>query len=150
MIFTGDNAQMVCDGLKTQTRRLKKEGDSVVCNKGEIVAVYRSGRLLWRRGRTYAIQDGRGKPQIGRFTLLRIREEDLQGISSDDACAEIGRSSRSFCWYGEQKGPHALFSELWDSIHRNGFLVKDNPTVFVLDMMVQRGAHESNVSVEEG
>lgn len=142
MIFHG-TWQMVLNGPKTQTRRLVKEGERFVpggCSfDGMVVKSSKksfAAILKWEVGRTYAIQPGRGEKAIGRFLLTRIRRESLRSISFDDACAEIGRSNRSFAWYGTEKGPQELFFELWDSIYPKGFRSKDKPDVWVLGLEV--------------
>ena len=136
MIFHG-TWQMVLDGTKTQTRRLVKEGERFVpggCSFDD--AVMRPGKgfadiLKWEVGRTYAIQPGRGKKAVGCFLLVSLRREPLRSISFDDACAELGRSNRSFAWYGAKVRPKELFAKLWDSIYPKGARWIDNPDVWV-------------------
>jgi hypothetical protein len=126
MLFKPDLAQKTRDGLKTQTRRLKRPGDRAEYDDaGHVVAVYRNGRLLWRVGNTYAICPGRGKKAIGRFKLLHVREQRLQDVTEDDAAAE-----------GIQRRPGLYvldFAKLWDSINdKPGIRWKDDPDVWVL------------------
>ncbi len=78
---------------KTQTRRPAKPGDIVITTPGDphdhtIVAVERNGRLLYEVGRTYAIQPGRGKHELGRIRLLAIKREQAHSICKADARAE--------------------------------------------------------------
>ncbi len=146
MIFRADLASAINAGLKTQTRRLKTDADSgVYCIQDHYgvtdpFVVERNERLLWEVGRTYAIQPGRGQKAIGRFELLRIRQQPLQSISFDDACAELGVSNRSFRWYGAKQGPRQLFATLWNELHkRKGTRWEDNPQVWVLTIRTVEG-----------
>lgn len=60
-----DIAEMICDGVKTQTRRLVKEGKIGIFNihDGKF-RVESNGRIKWQVGRDYAVQLGRGKPGL--------------------------------------------------------------------------------------
>lgn len=95
MLFKPELQKKIEAGIKTQTRRPVKAGDEAIFDILRIrddilepISVYRNGRQLWRVGRDYAICPGRGKPQVGRFHLLKIRREDVRCISHADALAE--------------------------------------------------------------
>lgn len=105
MQFKPELVDMILAGRKTQTRRPVKEGDYAliaarfktrVNNTGDlefvepekIVGVKRMRRRLWNLNHTYAICPGRGKPQVARFRLLAIRQEDVRNISVMDSVAE--------------------------------------------------------------
>lgn len=49
---------------------------------------YTPARAKWVVGRTYAVQPGRGKKQVGRILLTEIRREDVREISFDDVRRE--------------------------------------------------------------
>jgi hypothetical protein len=109
LIFTKEHAQAVLEGRKTQTRRLVKPGEILIALPGTGVWVEKepagdsvlvpplrpSGRVRWRRGGIYAIQDGRGRPALGRFQLMAIRRERLQEITVGDAIREGSRESQT-------------------------------------------------------
>ena len=120
MIFKDKLCQKVLDGTKTQTRRLRKDGDYQTY--WPMLCVFnRNARLRFRENQTYAVQPGRGKKAVGRIGIFKIRSEFLNAITHDDAQAEgVGRSL-------------AAFADLWDSIHPKGKRWEDNPKVWVLD-----------------
>ncbi len=144
MQFKAHLAAKVMAGEKTQTRRLVREGESVdILRKGyhvrlyedfpfrlregdAIVAVHHpSGRIKWqaydREWRTYSVQPGRGRKQIGRVKILAIDyEEDVGNVSEEDALAEGFASPDDFvdAWrqmHGDIWGPvFALTLEVAD------------------------------------
>jgi len=61
-------AEMILNGEKTQTRRLVKEGDrfNKEPGRGPINAVVNdlTEREKWKIGKDYAVQLGRGKPEL--------------------------------------------------------------------------------------
>ena len=128
MLFKPYLVEAMLQGEKTQTRRLRKPTHSTVLEQDRIIAVYskitrQSNRLLWRVGKTYAVQPGRGKKAIERFRLLGIRLEPLQAITKADARAE---GLDCAC-------PIKPFARLWNDIHTTtGTRWQDNPEVFVL------------------
>lgn len=78
MIFSGELADKVLDGTKTQTRR------PVVWSTPTIAYACR-----YQVGRTYAIQRKRGTHGVGpRIRVLDARMVDVFTISRDDAIAE--------------------------------------------------------------
>lgn len=149
--------QQVLDGTKTQTRRLVKEGEwasryesiKSIWGQGAVYAVSTIRRLKWEVGRTYAVQPGRGKPQIRRIKLLAIRKERLQEIESYEIDKEgiPGRlatytDDEGFKDYDEDEH-RSMFAELWDSIHPRGSRWEDNPLVWVLEFELFNGGDPS-------
>jgi hypothetical protein len=144
MQFKEHLAHKVMAGEKTQTRRLAKEGESItVLRRGQFVRLYEdfpdhlrerdfidavhhpSGLVKWavydNAGRTYAVQPGRGRKQIGRVKILAIGyEEDVVNISEEDALAEGFATQAEFiaAWrqmHGDNWGPvFALTLEMAD------------------------------------
>ena len=90
MIFqTQDAIDKILRGEKTQSRRLRKSTEQVVCDEqGNVIGVKVNGRWKWRVGQTRAIQPGRGKPSVARIRITDIRREDARDISWQDALAE--------------------------------------------------------------
>ncbi len=154
MIFKSGLCDKVLSGEKTQTRRVKKEGEYFVGGPFTRVMVekqnlYKMSRIKWMTGRTYAVQPGRGEKAVGRIKLLAIREEPLQNISDDDAKQE---GIKGYVMQGSGGGsnpqmvypafldkdggfPRAsqAFEALWDSINKKpGTRWVDNPTVWTL------------------
>jgi len=138
--------QGVLDGHKTQTRRPKLEGEFLVVRDGVKVVLGQSGRGKWRVGGSYAIQPGRGRPSVGRFELVDIREERIQDISEGDVVAEGMRraypggpiwlpASEAVGWFLSAVD---AFRALWDSIwkYRPERHWESNPEVWVLVMRV--------------
>lgn len=139
MIFKDELCDKVLSGEKTQTRRMKKEGEYFVGGSFTRVMVkkqnlYRMSRVKWMIGRTYAVQPGRGKKAVGRMKLLAIREEPLRDIAWRDVKAE-GVDLSGLVSRGRNRDTDAghRFARLWDSINtKSGTLWRDNPTVWVL------------------
>jgi hypothetical protein len=74
---------------KTQTRRIVKPNEVAIRGRyNKITGVMSGNRTKWRVGGSYAVQTGRGKEQIARVCLTRIRSERLSRISQADARAE--------------------------------------------------------------
>ena len=96
MLFKRELVEKILMKWKWQTRRLRKPGEE----PGEPIydtywdrysythVTSPNGRVKWKVGSTYAVQPGRGQKQVARFRLLKIREEDVRGISNEDAFAE--------------------------------------------------------------
>jgi len=155
MIFSKGLHLKVLSGQKTQTRRLVKEGDSLIywplVKEGDSLIYWptacifrktKSGdiRLLWRVGQIYTIQSGRGKKGNGKFGITEIRKERLQDISENDARAE---GCSGYCGYYcdiivghvDHVGPLEQFARLWDSLHKkSGTRWAENPEVWVLEI----------------
>lgn len=102
----------VLSGEKTQTRRIVKLnhhalniwrtelGDDLrvgmLGDGNRIGIVQSSGRDMWRVLSDYAVQPGRGKPAVARIRITNIRQEDVRGITPEDARAEGFVSSTHF------------------------------------------------------
>lgn len=107
--------QQVVAGAKTATRRLIREADAAVYGPaGDIVAVTHNGRVKWRVGATYAVQPGRGQPQIARIRLLSIARQRLTDCTRQDAVAE-GFPDRQafFAAWQDIHGAASLDQEVW-------------------------------------
>jgi len=137
--------------MKWQTRRLEKPGDEPFVSWGStILAVERNGRSIWRvdgrlcgvdwyahgtfgsnaatgtatyRQPSYAVQAGRGQPQLGRFRITAIRRQRLQDITDDDAIMEGVFNIH----------PRQAFAALWDGINKKrSDRWEANPAVWAL------------------
>lgn len=168
--------KQVLDGTKTQTRRLAipehcpwvneigENGELVDITHISIVKESPYGvRELWRVGKTYAVQPGRGRPCIHRrytyndewtysagkpegnggkqwtpcrIRITGIRQERLQGIATVDAIAE---GCPAIHKGGILYSPIDRYADLWDSIHtKPGETWADNPLVWVLEFELVR------------
>jgi hypothetical protein len=130
MLFSKDNCDKVLCGCKTQTRRLVKEGD-YLDSFGHPEIVYSGAKKKWMRSGSYAIQPGRGKSghPSARVSIVGIRQERLQDISTEDVIAE-----------GIETGDRQAFAKLWNGLNkRKGERWQDNPWVYVLTLQVWRG-----------
>lgn len=97
MQFRPELATKIHQGHKWQTRRLFQDGDEAEVDMfGNIVAVRRKGRIKWRVGRNEAIQPGRGKHQICKRHVERIRLMTIAAITPEDAIAEGTKGRASF------------------------------------------------------
>lgn len=72
MIFSGDLADKVLDGSKTQTRRPVAPGKP----------------CRYEAGKTYAVQRKRGTVAIGRILVLSVQKVPVCSLSRADARAE--------------------------------------------------------------
>lgn len=131
MLFKPELATKVLAGEKTQTRRIKKEGERLLASilGVKMVLDYRA-RTKWQVGKTYAVQTGRGKPGIGRLRLLDIRAQQLKYISPQEAFDEGIRLEAS-----PEETPEEFreaFFRLWDSISPPGLRLENDPEVWVL------------------
>lgn len=131
MLFKPEMIKAIVYGTKTQTRRpvrgghlyISRDDNGVVINK----SVYRhvlnetndviDTRLMYRTGRTYAIQPGRGKPQVARLKLLNISREKVDEISLIDAKEEGFQSIDEFfsIW-------QFLYGKNWRKTHNECFV----------------------------
>lgn len=82
MIFRPELAEMVVDGIKTQTRRPTK-----------------GKPCRYAVGQTYAVQPGRGKHSVGRITIEAVRLVTLDPLTGEDAQAEGFDSPDDFFAY---------------------------------------------------
>lgn len=92
---------LLIGGRKTQTRRLRHPGERLVTlADGRRRVLSADGRLRWETGRSYAIQAGRGRRQIGRFDLVDVWPDLASAISEADARAEgfAGREAFLAVW----------------------------------------------------
>jgi hypothetical protein len=147
MIFTQPHIKLIERGLKTQTRRLVREGERAVLEYDDppnfisytlpihmvrlpppdgyrIVAVlHPNGRTKWEVGRDYAMQPGRTKRAVGRIPpLVRIDLERVREIGEADAVAEGCQAL-----YADDKAAATgeapimtaveLYAEVWDEIN---------------------------------
>ena len=120
---------------KTQTRRIVKPNE-VACRVqyNRIDTVRHDNRVKWRVGQTYSIQPGRGKPQVARLEITRIRSETVTRISTADAIAE-GFSCR------------ADFLSTWKTIHGEKSL---DFRVWVIEFKVIAILMDTNVFERKG
>lgn len=81
MIFTADRARDVKTGAKTQTRRPIKPGERA---------------CRYKPGRTYAVQPGRGKPEICRIEVTHVERQLAGQITHAQARAEGFRTTDDF------------------------------------------------------
>lgn len=87
----------VVNETKSITRRVVKSKETAVRGRyNRIEAILCNGRTKWEVGKTYAVQPGRGKQQIARIRLTRIRSENVTRISTSDAIAEGFQSRQDF------------------------------------------------------
>jgi len=107
--------QAVLNKQKTQTRRTISGNDSPVHDQHkQITAVMNNGRLKWKVGQTYAVQKGRGKPEIARIRITHIRSEPVSEISSTDAKAEGWDNKQEFFAGWQQiHGENSLNQSVW-------------------------------------
>lgn len=96
MIFKPRLARLVLAGKKTQTRRPVKAGEET---------------CRYHEGRSYAVQPGRGKPQVCRIKILEVRRELLHEITYPDAVAEGFRTRDEFFDY-------------WRELYKTGPLIE--------------------------
>jgi hypothetical protein len=100
---------------KTQTRRIIKENETTIRSRhNQIQSVLINGRTKWYVGGTYAVQAGRGQPEIARIEVKQIRSEYVARISSIDALAEGFASRQEFLktWL-EIHGVDGLKARVW-------------------------------------
>jgi len=89
VIFQPDFAQLVLSGKKTQTRR--RAIGKTPCR--------------YRAGRTYAVQDGRGRRALGRIRVLSVALTPVAHMTPADATAEGFASPASFWeWWTNRYG----------------------------------------------
>lgn len=98
MIFKPEHVRLILAGRKTQTRRHVKEGEE---------------RCRYRPGHSYAVQPGRGKPEVARIRVLDVRRVFLHEIDEADARAE------GFKPNGERSARDAFLGVWWE-LHHEG------------------------------
>lgn len=119
-----------------------------------VESLYKNERVKWQVGKDYAVQQGRGKPSVGRIKITSIRGERLQSIQGDQAILEgVYREVVGIDEYGSERAfySHGLWAQmyfnpidayraLWDSIHtKTGETWADNPLVWVLEFELVKG-----------
>jgi hypothetical protein len=121
MLFKPELVAKILAGEKTQTRRVKRDEDTA-WHEGvypqaylPIVRVYRSGRLLWQVGHSYALQPGYAKAAVGRILIESIRHcARASDISESDAVAEGFSSVSDFrALYSKINGAESLGQPCW-------------------------------------
>jgi hypothetical protein len=119
MLFTPALVAKILAGEKTQTRRVVKpvfeRWPIEHVGLRPISSVRRNGRYLWRVGRVYAVQPGRGKHAVARIRITAIRYCARAGdISEADARAEGFESVAQFREvYAKINGAAALERPCW-------------------------------------
>lgn len=141
MIFA-KTYMFVLNGLKTQTRRPVKEGDSLETSEtGEFTYIFNKTqkRARYSTGKDYAIQASRGQPSMGRIRIVAIREENLLEITLNDAIAEgafLPKKQRRLTAADFITG----FLETWDALHGGtGHDSSHNPRVHVFEFELLGG-----------
>lgn len=119
MIFRPELARLILAGKKTQTRRIIKPDED---------------ECRYQPGRTYAVQPGRGKEEIGRIAVTAVRDELLDSITFEDAREEGFRTRAEFARY---------WLHLHDSAWLDRFPDEDPATdAQVLDRFTSRHGHK--------
>lgn len=111
MLFKRQLAIQICEGNKTQTRRIVKPNEHY---DAETQTVYAGKKRKWVVGRTYGVQIARGGHSLNKFVLKGIRRERACDITEQDAIAE-GFASRDefFEAWRAINGKGTLDSEVW-------------------------------------
>lgn len=100
---------------KTQTRRVVTANHEAVRDKNNnIIVVTSNGRIKWQVGQTYAVQPGRGKPQVARIKITGLDMEPVTAISEADAIAEGYETRQEFfdTWV-KINGEESLNGQAW-------------------------------------
>lgn len=107
MIFKPELAKKVRMGAKTMTRRPIKDTDW-----DNTLSRY---TCRYKPGRAYAIQPGRGKPSIGRLTVLEVHRETVGQITFKDAKREGFATTDEFkeYWAAMYGGTFNPDTEVW-------------------------------------
>lgn len=79
----------VRSGRKTMTQRVDDGGYTIERDAdGEIVRVFKNGRLKWEVGKVYAAIPKRGMKRFGNYRIARIQHRPIQTMTEDDASKE--------------------------------------------------------------
>lgn len=97
MIFDPALAELILAGSKTQDRRPVKPGQE----------------CAYRKGRTYAVQPGRGLPGVGHVRIVRVKRATLAEVSRRDAVAEGFRTRAEFFDYWAELHFHGQRLSVW-------------------------------------
>lgn len=102
MIFSKFSVGKILSGEKTQTRRLLKEGESLVSmrkNKRVLQVISVKGAIKWQVGGAYVVQSGRGARGTGlKIKILDLRGESLFCINEKQARAEGFEDEQQFLY----------------------------------------------------
>lgn len=109
MIFKPELVALVLKGKKTATRRIANGRDA----------------CRYRVGRDYAVQPGRGKPQVARITITDVERQALRQLTFDDAIAEGFRTRAEFARY-------------WMRLHELGYEPSGATADQLLDHWIER------------
>jgi hypothetical protein len=129
----------VLNDTKTQTRRVKKDGEWYSPSRCAVMRA--DGRVKWYVGQEHAICPGRGKKQVGRLKIKVLRWENLQDITEEDARAE-GIDEHYFDHVPNFKACirpgwfyRAAYADLWDRLyeHQPDKRIDANPPVWVIE-----------------
>lgn len=124
MLFKAQLARKIFTGQKTQTRRIKKDGEYATgyihrddFGGKELDAPYVSiygNRLKWMDGGVYGVQVKRGGHSIGKIRVLNLWDEDIQDIDTDSAIAEgfTGKDEFFEAWV-KINGKKSLNADVW-------------------------------------
>jgi hypothetical protein len=112
MIFAHTLHQVIC-GEKQQTRRLVKPDEIFDIDKQAVVKA--QSRIMYKVGKSYAVQPNRGRKAVARILLTGIRKEQLSSITDADAVKEGFRSRDGFLatWHLIHGQDADLNCEVW-------------------------------------
>ncbi|MGJ3239404.1 MAG: hypothetical protein ACFE0Q_11910 [Anaerolineae bacterium] len=112
MIFAHTLKQVIC-GEKQQTRRLVKANESFDVEQQAIIKI--NSRVMYKVGKSYAVQPNRGKKSVARILLTDIRREAIGSITNEDAIDEGFESRKDFLetWYTIHGQNADLEREVW-------------------------------------
>lgn len=112
MIFAHTLNQVIC-GEKQQTRRLVKMDETFDFDNQAIVKA--NSRIVYKVGKSYAVQPNRGKKAVARIVLTAIRKERVGSITDADALNEGFKSRDNFlaAWHIIHGQNADLNREVW-------------------------------------
>lgn len=121
MIFQQQNE--IRSGRKTMTQRVDDGGYTIERDaNGEIMRIFKNGRLKWEVGRVYAAIPKRGQKRFGHYRIKRLHHRPLHAMTEADAIKEGVNSLEAY-------------QELWARINGK-FKSKRwsaNPNVFAIE-----------------
>ena len=88
MQFKPEMVEAILAGRKTVTRRPADVYDRRFGPAGDYNLVERRGRVIYGKGRSYAVQPGRGKTGVARIQIDRLALGYLHEMKPSDAVAE--------------------------------------------------------------
>lgn len=101
----GQNAELVLNGGKTQTRRLyipdsyfiERAEDGQITALYALIGSYKQKKLLYRVGKSYPVQKHHMGHSMGRYICTAIRlDEDVRDITDEDIQAEAYESRLAY------------------------------------------------------